>query len=230
MRRPRFRQLAALAATALAVAVPAATASAAVIPAAPSAPVLTLNALGGPQANPGDLLSATLLPDPPLSLLEATSGLGLTCKASTWQGQLLSNPALPGPAVIRLLAYTISLCSDNNPGVTGVASVVVSGLPDNLTVNGGTFVLQIVPASSSPLTITAVVNVGSGTATCVYQAVPATNGITALGSTLWKFTNQPFTLVAGPLGPCGVTVKDNFTAVYYPITDSTAGGATVYVN
>jgi hypothetical protein len=229
MRRPGLSHLAvAFAATALIVAVPIATASAAATPAATSAtvPVLSLNAPVTPPALPGDILTATLTA-PPLTLLEVSSGLGLTCNASTWQGQLLSNPAVPGPAVIKLLAYTISACSDTNPGVT-VLSVTVSGLPDTLTVNGATFALQIVPASSVPLTITAVVNAGSvGTVSCVYQAAPPTNGITALGITPWKFANQPFNLVAGPLGPCGATPADRFTAVYFPVMDGTKA---VYVN
>lgn len=227
----RAKLIAAVAALAAAAAVPVAAASAAQAASA-AVPVLTLNALGGPPANPGDLLAASLLPGSYLQLTTAPgSSTGLICRQSTWQGQLLSNPAVPGPAVIRVIApFTIALCTDSNPTVTGVTSVAVGGLPEILQINGASpFPIQLLP-SGPPLTITANLTTTAGPVTCVYQAAGPIVGNTALGSAPLVFTNQPFNLVSGPLPPCGTTPRDYFSAQYYPLLDTTAGNAQVYVN
>jgi len=196
-------------------------------------PVLSLKALGGPPANPGDLLTSSLTPGSTLSLTSTPSGgTGLFCQQSVWGGQLLSNPALPGPAAIRLLnPLTISACTDNSPTVTGVTGVAVSGLPQTLQVTGtGTFPLQLIPLSA-PLQIT--VNLTTSAApsvVCVYQAPGTLNGNTALGSQPWRFVNQQFQLISGPLPACGTTPNGFLTAAYSPVIDTTAGGANVFVN
>jgi hypothetical protein len=243
MRRIRHL-ITAVAATGLAAAVPIATASAAapgdpaLAPAstsssspAPGSAVLTLGGPTGPPAAVGSLVSASLFPDASLRLLESTTELGLYCDASTWVGQVVSNPAVPGTAVLTLLpsGFTASMCTDNNPKVISVTNVVITGLPDTLMITGaGSFPIQILPPGG-PLTITENLTVsGIGASSCVFQAIAPTAG-TALGGGFnpWNFVNQPFKLVSGIIGPCGMTTSDLFSAEYSPIVDS---GAHVYVN
>ena len=235
MRSLRYA-LPALSACALAVAGLAGTAHADTTPVA-ATPVLSLTALGGPAATPGDLLTSSLTPGTTLSLTTASSGgVGLFCQQSVWTGQLLGNPALPGPAVIRLgnpvtNPLTVAACTDNSPTVTGVTGVSVSGLPQTLQVTGtGTFPLQLLP-SGGPLQFT--VNLTTSAApsvVCVFQSTGPLLGNTALGSAPWRFVNQPFKLVSGPLPACGTTPTGYLTAAYSPVIDTTAGGANVFVN
>ena len=228
--------LAAAAAAALAAAAGpavAAQASSTASPAAVALPVLTLNTPAGAPAVPGQTLAASLTSGSSLRLSVAPgSPIGLTCTQSTWQGQLMANPAVPGPAVIQLMTpFTISSCMDSNPTVTGVTGVAVSNLPAILQVNGATpFPIQILP-SSAPLLITVTVTTTTGSAptVCKYQAAGAVNGSTAAALTPWVFTNQPFN-PAGPTSPaCGPGVAF-FSAAYSPVTDLSAGGANIYVN
>ncbi|MBC3839782.1 hypothetical protein GXW82_04665 [Streptacidiphilus sp. 4-A2] len=58
--------------------------------------MLSLRSLGGPPANPGDLLTSSLTPGSTLSLTSTPSGgVGLFCQQSVWGGVLQANPALP---------------------------------------------------------------------------------------------------------------------------------------
>ena len=157
-------------------------------------------------------------------------GVGLFCKQSSWQATNLSNPPVGGAAVNRLTLLTIASCADNNPGVASVSGVGVSNLPDILQVIGaGSFPVQILP-SGAPLQIVATLVLGSGATTvCTYQSNPPINGNTGLGSVPWSFTNQTFSLTAGPLPFCGATT-DYFSASYSPVTDLTQAGGNVYVN
>lgn len=229
MRRARI--LAAAAALAATVCVPTVAASA-VQAAAAATPVLTLNALGGVPAAAGDLLTSSLLPGSTLRLSTAPGGsVGLSCPQSSWQGVLLSNPAVPGPAALKLSApFTFALCTDTNPTVTSVTSVSLAGLPAILQVNGASpFAIQILPGST-PLTITANIVTASGAVTCVYQSPGPILGSTTPGLAPWNFTNQPFNLVSGPTPACGTPPTEYFSARYYSVIDTTAGNAGVYVN
>lgn len=201
--------------------------------AAAAVPVLTRVAPGGPPATPGDTLTSSLTPGTALSLTTTPGGsVGLFCKKSTWGGQLQSNPAAPGTAVIKLLnPFVISSCADNSPTVTGVAGVTVGNLPETLTVNDtGSFPLQIVP-SPNPLTITVTLTTTGPTVVCVFQAATGVvNGNTGPGGAPWKFVNQPFRLLGGSLPACGTSSTSFLTAQYSPVVDATAGGSTIYVN
>lgn len=230
----RHRRLAAaLAIAALAAAAPMTTASAAApATARPASPpqVLTLFALGGPAVPSGHTLSDTL--QGTLTLLDFSSGLGLQCTTSSWQGQVAVNPTNPSPAVITLLPslFTISGCTDSTPGVTAVTSVTVTGLPDTLMIFGSTYLAQI-QAPGGPLIITATLVTGSTSTVCTYQAIPGTNGTIAPGSGPMTFSNQAFHQVTPP-AVCGTTTTQValFSATYSPLIDNSAGGANVYVN
>lgn len=232
MRMTRYLAAAATAAAAAALAL-AAPVTAADAATAPSGPVLTLSGVGGPPANLGDVLSAQLSPGTLLELLSSPGGgSGLFCQQSSWQGQLVSNPAVPGTAVIKLAPpLKISGCKDSNPTVTGVTGVTVNGLPALLQVTGATpYPLQILP-TTAPLQIVVSLTTTTVPVVCTYQqATGVINGNTSLGSAPWSFTAQPFNLVGGPTGPCGPTTTDFLTASYSPVIDATAGGALVYVN
>lgn len=208
--------------------------SAAAAPAAATFPVLSQTVPGGPAAVPGDLLTSSLTPGTGLSFTTAPGGsVGLFCKVSTWQGQLLANPAAPGTAAIKLLnPFTISSCFDNSPTVTGVSGVTVGNLPATMTVSdtASAYPIQILP-SSVPLVIAYTVTVGSPpSVTCVFQAGGPVLGNTAPGGAPWQFVNQPFKLTSGSLPACGTSPTAYLTARYSPVLDATAGGTTVYVN
>ncbi|WP_405588095.1 Tat pathway signal sequence domain protein [Streptomyces sp. NBC_01190] len=201
-------------------------------PAAAASAVLTRTAPGGPPANPGDLLTASLTPGTPLNFSTAPGGsVGLFCKQSVWGGQLIANPPAPGTAAIKLLnPFTISSCYDNSPTVTGVVGVTVGNLPATLTVSDSTgFPLQILP-SSTPLQITVTLTTTGPTVTCVFQSPGPVNGNTGPGGAPWVFNNQPFRLLSGSLPACGTSPVAYLTARYSPVTDTTAGGSTIFVN
>jgi hypothetical protein len=215
------------AAAALAVAAPIAAASAATA-AAPAA-VLTVNGLGGAPVLPTDLLTSPLTPGTLLSLTSVPGGgTGLFCQTSVWQAEDMSNPAVPGTAVLQLLPpLTISGCKDSNPGVINVVSVSVANLPALLQVTGASpYPIQILPMSA-PLQI--IVNLDApGPVTCVYtQATGAITGSTALGANPWLFAGQPFT--TSPSAACG-PATNFFSASYSQVTDSSMGGSPVFVN
>jgi hypothetical protein len=223
-----------LAAGLLTVIAPAAASAAPAGPAAAAVPTLTLNALGGPAAVPGDMLASSLTPGTQLSITTAPSGpQGLFCKQSVWNGQLLANPPVGGLAVIRVLppATTIAACVDNNPTVIGVTGVVVNNLPTMLQVTGaGAFPIQLVPVAAPIQIVVTLTTTGPPTVVCTYQAVGVLNGNTALGLMPWTFMNQPFQLVGGVLPACGVNPRDFMNVNYSPVIDVTKAGANVYVN
>nr|WSX75070.1 Tat pathway signal sequence domain protein [Streptomyces sp. NBC_00899] len=215
---------------ALTAAAPAATAA----PAAAAVPVLSQSVPGGPAAVPGDIVKSSLTPGTGLSFTTAPGGsVGLFCKVSTWQGQLLANPAAPGTAAIKLLnPFTISSCFDNSPTVTGVSGVTVGNLPATMTVSdtSSSYPIQILP-STGPLVIAYTVTATSPpSVTCVFQAGGPVLGNTAPGGAPWQFVNQPFKLTSGSLPACGTSPSAYLTAGYSPVLDATAGGTTVYVN
>jgi hypothetical protein len=224
MRRISFL-VAALTAALLAAVAPAVAAT----PSAAAVPVLSLTVPGGPPANPGDLLTSSLTPGTTLNFTTAPGGpIGLFCKQSTWQGQLVSNPAAPGTAVIKLLnPFTVSACYDNAPTVTGVLGVTVGTLPATMTVaDTPGYPIQILP-SPNPLVITYTVTTTGPTVTCTFQAGGPVNGSTGPGGAPWKFVNQPFKLLSGSLPACGTQPTGFLTTQYSPVLD---GSATVFVN
>ncbi|MBC3839783.1 hypothetical protein GXW82_04670 [Streptacidiphilus sp. 4-A2] len=134
--------------------------------------------------------------------------------------------------MIQLLnPLTISACTDNAPTVTGVTGVAVTNLPQFLQVIGaGSFPLQIVPGPA-PLQIAVTLSTTTApSVVCTYQAAVPTSGNTALGSSPWRFVNQAFRLISGPLPVCGTSGTSYLTASYSPVIDTSAGGANVYVN
>ena len=227
----RFGRIAAAASLGLTLAAASGATATATAAAGAAVPTLSVTALGGPPVNPGDTLSSSLTPGTQLSLTTAPGGaVGLFCNQSSWTGITLANPPVPGPATIRITAMTIAACTDNNPTVLAVSGVAVTNLPVILQVNGaGAFPIQIIPGGPPPVQIVASLTTTAGPVVCTYQAVPPTSGNTGLGALPWRFVNQRFNLVAGPLPPCGAGL-DFFSASYSPVTDVTQLGANVYVN
>jgi hypothetical protein len=202
-------------------------------PAAAAVPVLSRTAPGGPPANPGDILTASLTPGSQLTFVSGSGGPGLFCKQSVWGGQLMANPPAPGTAAIKLLnPFTISSCFDNAPTVTGVVGVTVGNLPETFTVSDvGGFPLQILPSPNPLMISVTLTTTGPPTVTCLYQAATGVvNGVAGPGPAPWRFINQPFQLVGGPLPACGTAPVSFLTAQYSPVIDTTAGSTTIFVN
>ena len=198
--------LAAAAAGLLAVTATATAVSAA----AAASPVLTRNALAGPPANPGDLLTSSLTPGTTLSLTTtAGGGVGLFCQQSTWSGPLLANPPAPGgTAAIRVANMTISACTDNSPTVINVTGVAVGSLPGILQVTSvPSYPLRLLPGPG-PLVLTVNLLTTAGPVVCTYVAPVPINGNTAAGLQPWRFVNQPFKIAGGPLPACGAAPFD----------------------
>jgi hypothetical protein len=212
--------------------VAAGTAAAATADTAVPSPVLTINKLAGPPVRNGDILTSSLSPGTTLSLTTApTGGVGLFCQQSVWGGAVVANPVAPGTAAINLLRpFTISACTDNAPTVTGVVSVAVNSLPNILQVVGTpAFPLMIAPSPPFVFAVT-LTTTGQPQVVCTYQQATVLNGNTSLGLAPWRFTNQPFILVSGPLPVCGTSNTSFFSAAYGPVTDTSQGNAAVYVN
>ncbi|PYC84051.1 Tat pathway signal sequence domain protein [Streptomyces tateyamensis] len=222
--RNRLFAGAALAAAALTV-LPALPASAA------SPAVLTVGSAGGSAVAVGDVLTASLSSGTIATMYStAAGGTGVKCSSSAFSATVVSNPTAPGTAVETLTSQTFGNCSTVNvPGVLGVNSLTVNNLSYTNSVSdsaGNPATLS--PGTAGPIQTTVVLRTLLGTVTCKYQASPGSlSGTTSNTTQSISFTNQTFTLTSGP-GTC--FANGYFTAAYSPVTDSTQGGAKVFVN
>lgn len=217
----RTKSLMALAgtATALVLAVGATPASAA-------GTVLTTGGAGGDAVAVGDELSASLASGTTANFYSSATGTsGVSCAASTFKVDVKDNPAAPGTATESVKEHTFGSCTSNVTGVLGVTSVTVNNLPYTAAVSSSG-ALTVTPAAGSVIQTTVVLRTLLGSINCVYQA-PSITGTSSNRDNSINFTAQPFTRTSGS-SLCFST--GYFTAKYAPVTDTTKGGATVFVN
>jgi hypothetical protein len=223
--RPRLAVSAAVAALALAAAVPATAAPGDAAPA-----VLTADSAGGTALAAGDALAAPLTANTSATFYStATSTTGVTCATSQLGATVLTNPAAPGTATESLTGLTFDSCTSNVTGVISVQSLTVDTLPYGVTVDDGTGLpVTLTGGSAGPIQATAVLNSWFGTITCTYQLSGTFTGTADNTAHSLTFTDEHFAKSGGS----GLCPADGyFSASYGPVADTTqAGGPAVYVN
>ncbi|MEV6329106.1 Tat pathway signal sequence domain protein [Streptomyces sp. NPDC051909] len=189
--------------------------------------VLTTGSSGGPAVAVGDVLSASLATGTQARIATTSGGsTGITCNTSAFTATATANPAAPGTATESVTAHTLSNCTTNIIGATGVQSITVNNLPFNAAVSsGGT--LTVTAGAAGPIQTTLKVSTILGTSTCVYRAGSLTATPNNADNSL-TFSNQLFTKYSGP-GTC--PGSGYFSAKYGPVLDtSQAGSPAVFVN
>ncbi|MFE2556296.1 Tat pathway signal sequence domain protein [Streptomyces sp. NPDC059352] len=190
--------------------------------------VLTTGSAGGGTAVAvGDVLSASL-PTGTKARIATTQGgsTGITCNTSAFTATVNGNPAAPGTATETVTAHTLSSCTTNIIGATGVQSITVNNLPfSTAVVSGGA--LTVTAGAAGPIQTTLKINSILGLMTCVYRAASLTATPSNTDNSL-TFTDQLFTKASGP-GTC--PANGYFSAKYGPVLDtSQAGSPAVFVN
>ncbi|MFE5966588.1 Tat pathway signal sequence domain protein [Streptomyces sp. NPDC056463] len=195
-------------------------------PAGAAGAVLTTGSASGPSVAVGDVLAASLTSGTTAKIATTSGGsTGITCNSSAFSATVTSNPAAPGTATETLTSHTLSTCTTNILGATGVQSITVNNLPYTTAVtSGGT--LTVTAGSTGPIQTTLKINTILGVTTCVYRATSLTATPSNTDNSL-SFSNQQFTKATGP-GTC--PANGYFTAKYGPVQDSTQAGAPVFVN
>ncbi|MFE5628218.1 Tat pathway signal sequence domain protein [Streptomyces sp. NPDC056543] len=195
-------------------------------PAGAAGAVLTTGSASGPSVAVGDVLAASLASGSTAKIATTSGGsTGITCNSSAFSATVTSNPAAPGTATETLTSHTLSTCTTNILGATGVQSITVNNLPYTTAVtSGGT--LTVTAGSTGPIQTTLKINTILGVTTCVYRATSLTATPSNTDNSL-SFSNQQFTKATGP-GTC--PANGYFTAKYGPVQDSTQAGAPVFVN
>ncbi|MFH9725613.1 Tat pathway signal sequence domain protein [Streptomyces sp. NPDC017254] len=189
--------------------------------------VLTTGGPAGTAVAVGDVLTATL-PAGTQARIATTSGgsTGITCNTSAFTATVTGNPTAPGTATESATAHTLSSCTTNIIGATGVQSITVNNLPfATAVVSGGS--LTVTAGAAGPIQTTLKINTILGLTTCVYRATSLTATPSNTDNSL-TFTNQLFTKTSGP-GTC--PANGYFSAKYGPVQDtSQAGSPAVFVN
>ncbi|MFF9915414.1 Tat pathway signal sequence domain protein [Streptomyces sp. NPDC013457] len=195
-------------------------------PAGAAGAVLTTGSASGPSVAVGDVLAASLVSGTTAKIATTSGGsTGITCNASAFSATVTSNPAAPGTATETLTSHTLSTCTTNIFGATGVQSITVNNLPYTTAVTSGGS-LTVTAGSTGPIQTTLKINTILGLTTCVYRATSLTAAPSNADNSL-AFSNQHFTKATGP-GTC--PANGYFTATYGPVQDSTQAGAPVFVN
>jgi hypothetical protein len=216
----RTRSLLALAGTATALVLATTT------PASAADNVLTVGGAGGDAVAVGDQLSASLASGTAATFYSSATGTsGVSCATSTFTAEVTDNPAAPGTATETVTAQTFGNCTSNVLGVLGVTSVTVNNLPYTTTVTSEGSV-TVSPAAGSVIQTTVVLRTLLGSINCVYQG-PSLNGTAGSADNSINFAGQAFTKTSGS-SLC--FANGYFTAKYAPVTDTTQGGQTVFVN
>jgi len=189
--------------------------------------VLTTGSAGGTAVASGDVLSASLVSGTQARIATTQGGsTGITCNSSAFTATVNTNPAAPGTATETVTAHTLSSCTTNITGATGVQSITVNNLPYAAAVSSGGS-LTVTAGATGPIQTTLKISTILGTTTCVYRA----NSLTATPSNAdnsLSFTDQLFSKYSGPSTCPG---SGYFTAKYGPVRDtSQAGSPVVFVN
>jgi hypothetical protein len=208
-----------------AVAVMAATLAATfgAVPASAAGSVLTVGSLGGPPAQPGDIVKAS---GTATFLLNSSSTAGIRCRL-TAQATVQTNPPAPGTAVTFLTSLPFSSCVSNLPTFV-VGSVTADNLPYRASLASSLAVAVSGGPTGRPVQVSIVGDVGDLTIICVYR--PDNGQIPG------RYSNSDNAITLGGMGfmqVSGSTLCPNpllFTARMAPVVDSTQGSRLVFVN
>ncbi|MFC8510088.1 Tat pathway signal sequence domain protein [Streptomyces sp. NPDC057411] len=186
-----------------------------------------LTTTSGTAVASGDTLSASLASGTKARIATTPGGsTGITCSTSAFTATANTNPAAPGTATETVTAHTLSTCTTNITGATGVQSITVNNLPFAAAVTSGGS-LTVSAGSAGPIQTTLKINTILGLTTCVYRAGSLTATPSNADNSL-TFTDQLFTKYSGPSTCPG---SGYFTAKYGPVLDVTqAGSPAVIVN
>ncbi|MFI1809010.1 Tat pathway signal sequence domain protein [Streptomyces sp. NPDC020422] len=186
-----------------------------------------LTTTSGTAVASGDTLSASLASGTKARIATTPGGsTGITCSTSAFTATANTNPAAPGTATETVTAHTLSTCTTNITGATGVQSITVNNLPFAAAVTSGG-PLTVSAGSAGPIQTTLKINTILGLTTCVYRAGSLTATPSNADNSL-TFTDQLFTKYSGPSTCPG---SGYFTAKYGPVLDVTqAGSPAVIVN
>ncbi|MER7519576.1 Tat pathway signal sequence domain protein [Streptomyces sp. NPDC126499] len=189
--------------------------------------VLTTGSAGGTAVAAGDVLSASLASGSQAKITTTQGGsTGITCNSSAFTATVNSNPTAPGTATETVTAHTLSSCTTNISGATGVQSITVNNLPFAAAVSSGGS-LTVSAGAAGPIQTTLKINTILGVTTCVYRAGSLTATPNNADNSL-SFANQLFTKYSGP-STC--PANGYFSAKYGPVRDtSQAGSPVVFVN
>lgn len=173
--------------------------------------VLTWGRAGGANVAKGQTLTANLARG--AKGVFASSAGTITCTKSSFTAKVTSNPRRPGTATESLTKQTFSSChATGNPDITGVKSVVITGLPYKTTISDKRGDPVTVSKSATTLNLDSTI----GVITCKYHAT-VTRGNASNKTQTISFTSQKFTKVSGP-SVCSGTGK--FSASYGPVIDA----------
>ncbi|MET9954023.1 Tat pathway signal sequence domain protein [Streptomyces sp. NPDC006339] len=189
--------------------------------------VLTTGSPTGPAVASGDVLSASLASGSQAKIVTTQGGSsGITCNSSAFTATANSNPTAPGTATETVTAHTLSNCTTNISGATGVQSITVNNLPFAAAVTSGG-ALTVSAGAAGPIQTTLKINTILGVTTCVYRAGSLTATPSNTDNSL-TFANQHFTKYSGP-STC--PANGYFSAKYGPVRDtSQTGSPVVFVN
>jgi hypothetical protein len=209
-----------------AVPVAVALATLTTLPASAAGTVLTTGSPGGTAVAVGDDLTASLASGSQATFFSsATNTSGVRCNASTFTATVTANPDAPGTATETLNTQTFTNCTANVFGVNRVNSITINNLGFNAAVaSDGAVTLS---PDSGPIAATVALGTVLGNITCNYQSQDGSLDGTAGSTGSINFNDQAFSKTSGP-NLCFNTVF--LTATYAPVSDSSQGGAPVFVN
>ncbi|MDI5962802.1 Tat pathway signal sequence domain protein [Streptomyces sp. SL13] len=189
--------------------------------------VLTTGSAGGTAAAVNDVLAGSVASGSKATFYSSATGTtGVSCAASAFSAKVVTNPTAPGSATESLTAQSFSSCTSNVVGVSGVQSVTVNALPYNTKVADTSGDPVTVSPPTGSIQTTVVLNTLLGTTTCVYTS-PSITGAASNTDNSLTFTNQHFTKSSGS----SLCFSDAYFSVKYaPLTDTTKGGAKLFVN
>jgi hypothetical protein len=188
----------------------------------PPPDVLTIHP-GGPNLPVGATIKAQLEAGTQATFYAPGSTDGVSCARGSTASTVTSNPLAPGVADEMLTAQRLGQCTSNIPEVT-VTNIYLLGLPFAVTVSDAPGYPVTVAHARTKITF----STAAGTVKCTYKDSSVDGNASNTDSTI-TFTNQMFTLSAGPASVC--PPAGDFSATFGPNIDvSKLGHPHVFVN
>ena len=136
--------------------------------------VLTVGAVGGPNAAVGDAVVASLASGTSATFYSTVTGsTGVSCASSTFSTAVTVNPSAPGLATETLDDQTFATCTTNVVGTTGVRSVVLNNLHYTVSVDGNTKAVTVSPGSAGAIPNSLLSRYGSEAASLTTRPTPS---------------------------------------------------------